>query len=874
MTVQLLQLSMKNLFFFLAIIFSFQVTAQQTLDTVFHPIYGTTQLLEIKQKQWYPESKAFVSTAKNSEELKSLPIYVFRNNLGEVTKTYNDFNNLDIRLFTRDNLHKEVPIPHKIKAKNTSNNIGNDDSGYNQLYPIYNCQFNDNKVCSSFKVGLMDTMGNLVFPIEFDHIQYIDSTFIVKKDNSCYLYDVTFKPINTIAYDSVIYSDFVHNQLIVKKDGLYGMINRFGKEILPIRYKVVQKSRFMTGNYEFSEGNLYGFISWDTKRYLSPFSPVAEIYSRDGFFVYKGATDWNVIDSSGKNLLKSNFQIFNIINKNRFVVGPNYLERALVDGKNRMISDKFYHDIWKINENTLMVGSEAGKIDASDLIKSAKWQLVDLDFQLKNKDSYKSIQKVDDDFLKVWDSKNNFHLVDDAGNEVVDFNVTDAYKYAEGVYKLVVDGKHLFIDLKNPAKRSNYYDNLMCARENRISVQKDDLWGFIDYDFREICPIKADRVTCFEDGIATIEINKQFYIMDSTGKLLAPEYFDFAENVKNGYCRVRRDGKYGLLHKKGVFTIPLMYEENNFVVNNKGKYFFSVRETKGNGKFGIVNQFNEIVHPFIFDNCVELTVFASIEQKRTDGFFAFGGIEKRTTWEYYYLNFDDSKSQLKIQENQMKGFKIVEGRCPKNETQLTKCSGVINWNGMQIIPSIYGNIKPLKNNTFTVYSLRGGGILYTNGKVIIPPIYKYVYELGSDCDLIQVGRHYGGWGLYDYSGNMLADTLYGGFEKPVFGLIPFRNHPNYHFNESKEYVHDEMKYGFMDLNGRIIIEPSYQRYQIPNLKKEEILLIDGSVVTKINGRGQVLEGELLKPTKQTIVNKVPAKRKWRKFWGKKKARWK
>lgn len=865
---------MKKLFFLLAIIFSFQGLAQQTLDTVFHPIYGTTQLLEIKQKQWYPETKAFIATAKNADELKNLPIYIFRTNLGEVTKTYNDFNNLDKRLFTRDNLHKEATIVHKIKTKNTSGNIGNDDSGFNQLYPIYNCQFNDNKVCTSFKVGLMDTLGKMVFPIEFDHIQYIDSTFIVKKDKSYYLYDVTFKPINTIAYDSIIYSDFVHNQLIVKKNGLYGMINRFGKEQLPIKYKIVQKSRYMTGYYEFLAEKFYGFISWDTKRYLAPFSPSAEIYSRDGFYVYKGASDWNVIDSSCKYLLKSNFQVYNIINKNRFVVGPNYQERALVDGKNKMISDKYYHDIWKINETTLMIGSEPGIIDASDLVKSAKWQLVDLDFQLKNKDSYKSIQKVDDDFLKVWDNKNNFHLVDDAGNEVVDLNASDAYKYADGVYKLVVDGKHLFIDLKHPERRSNYYDNLMCARENRISVQKDGLWGFIDYNFREICPIKANKVTCFEDGIATIEINKQFYIMDSTGKLLAPEYFDYAENVKNGFCRVGRDGKYGLLHKKGYFTIPLMYEENNFLVNQKGTYYLSVRKTKGTGKFGIINQFNEIVHPFIYDNCVELSVYASIEQKRSDGFYAFAQIEKRNEIDYHYLNFDDSKTQLKTQENQSKGFKVVQGMCGFNPQPGTKfCYGINNWNGRQVVPFIYTSIGYLKKNTFTVYSISGAGLIDTTGKELIPSVYKYLYELGSDCDLIQVGRHYGGWGLYDYSGNMLADTLYGGFEKPVFGLIPFRNHPNYHFSENKEYVHDEIKYGFMDLNGKVIIEPSYERYQIPNPKKEEILLIDGSTVTKINGKGEVLEGDLLPPQQPTIVNSVPSKRKWWKFWGKKKASW-
>jgi hypothetical protein len=56
-------------------------------------------------------------------------------------------------------------------------------------------------------------------------------------------------------------------------------------------------------------------------------------------------------------------------------------------------------------------------------------------------------------------------------------------------------------------------------------------------------------------------------------------------------------------------------------------------------------------------------------------------------------------------------------------------------------------------------------------------------------------------------------------------------------------------------------------------KKEEILLIDGNTVTKINGKGEVLDGALLPPQKPTIVNSVPSKRKWWKFWGKKKARW-
>jgi hypothetical protein len=134
-----------------------------------------------------------------------------------------------------------------------------------------------------------------------------------------------------------------------------------------------------------------------------------------------------------------------------------------------------------------------------------------------------------------------------------------------------------------------------------------------------------------------------------------------------------------------------------------------------------------------------------------------------------------------------------------------------------------------------------------------------------------VGRHYGGWGLYDYTGNLIADTLYGSFDKPVFDLIPFRNHPNYHYDVNKMFVHDEIKYGFMDMTGKVVIEPSYERYQIPNQKKEEILLIDGNVVTKINGKGEVLEGTLIMKENNSSDNKnIVKKRKCLLFKRKKK----
>jgi hypothetical protein len=65
----------------------------------------------------------------------------------------------------------------------------------------------------------------------------------------------------------------------------------------------------------------------------------------------------------------------------------------------------------------------------------------------------------------------------------------------------------------------------------------------------------------------------------------------------------------------------------------------------------------------------------------------------------------------------------------------------------------------------------------------------------------------------------------------------------------------------MDMTGKVVIEPSYERYQIPNQKKEEILLVDGNVVTKINGKGEVLEGTLIVKENKSSVSKTLVKKR-------------
>lgn len=49
------------------------------------------------------------------------------------------------------------------------------------------------------------------------------------------------------------------------------------------------------------------------------------------------------------------------------------------------------------------------------------------------------------------------------------------------------------------------------------AVRVNGKYGFINNDFREICPIKYDMVGRFRNGMAPVEMNGEKYYIDSNG---------------------------------------------------------------------------------------------------------------------------------------------------------------------------------------------------------------------------------------------------------------------------------------------------------------------------------------------------------------------
>ncbi len=813
-------------------------------DTIYHPFYGDVQMIEIRPSKQVNNQKGFIQIDKSQFSLDQLPKYLLRDRNGEITQKFNflqgDLSDLKLRDVWLENFNLK---PHQLKTKNTSSYVGNDDSGFNIVYPVFHCADVERGKCIDMKLGLIDTLGRIVLPIEYEQIRWIDSVFITQKNDKYFLYSHDFNLLLS-DYQWIEYVNTFRDHLIVKNNEKYGLVHRSGKNLLLKEFDLIRNSKYMNGHYEFLKNGLWGFVDHSFTNYMEPFSPTPNLFRRDGHFQFMDEFGmWNVINSSGKVLLRSKLEMYQVISQDRFLVF-RYVkdigyERFLVDSRGIVLTDLVYYDIWRMNGNTLIAGYDASIHDDSNIKKSSKWVLLDENGQKKSPRVYKSIQLIDENFLGVWTYKNKLHVIDSYGNDVLGYEIQDVYKYSDHLYKVKIKDEHQFLDLNDPKYISKRYDQLQCVKDNRIGVQNDGLWGFVDAEtYREILPPIADQIICFQNGIACYKRKNKWIIIDSIGRPLSKDLFDNVKQLENGFVIVEIKGFYGVVDRFGKYAIPPIYDEIKFVIQKGDNSYAGVGKY---GKYGIINLRNEIVYPFIFESCAELTYHAAGSHGRKDGYYAFLVIKKRNTIEYYSLNFDSSKDHIRVQANPHKGFRVFEEECTQQPSG--KCFGVVNWDGMQIIPPVYAHIKDLRYNTFEIYSSKGVGLVDTNGRILIPPVYKYLYELAGDSTLLQVGRHQGCWGLYARDGRKIADTLYGGFDSPVYSLIPFYADFNYRFEESK-WVHDPKKIGFMNRNGEIIIDALYDKFYVDSPQKGMIRLIYGDQTCVVNGDGELQEGKL------------------------------
>lgn len=283
---------------------------------------------------------------------------------------------------------------------------------------------------------------------------------------------------------------------------------------------------------------------------------------------------------------------------------------------------------------------------------------------------YDNINLCKDDSLAAAFINETSGFIDLDGNVVVPFDYDYCGTFSEGLADVRKNGLIGFVnkngELVIPCKYKNLYNG--CGfREGLVGVSIDgelpgDIWGYIDQNGNIIIPFqKGITGAPFSSGLS------MRYRTDKNGLLIihgtacegafiykngeqASDFFETQniEGFRKGYCTIKdKNGWEGLVNTQGEFTIPCKYsfiangfDDKYVLIGINNKYGFADKATgqivippiyeisyrgwsfneglipvKKDGKYGYINEHNQIVIPFTYDDAFAFSEGFAVVQR-------------------------------------------------------------------------------------------------------------------------------------------------------------------------------------------------------------------------------------------------------------------
>lgn len=151
------------------------------------------------------------------------------------------------------------------------------------------------------------------------------------------------------------------------------------------------------------------------------------------------------------------------------------------------------------------------------------------------------------------------------------FVCTYEVNYVDGIYKTKIineKNEEIYIGYENYFVIQNIDENNnLWVEENVIKVQKNGKYGLINIDGAEVLPCEYDSITAMKGIKNSLIIKKENLvgIVNSHGTIVVPvEYSDIASITKNyedGYIVKNSESKFGVINQKGEVLVSCMYNE-------------------------------------------------------------------------------------------------------------------------------------------------------------------------------------------------------------------------------------------------------------------------------------------------------------------------
>ena len=551
------------------------------MDTLYYPFYDGKQMIEVDHIGYWDRKIYFLEQseprAMPHSMFNPMPIgneYFFRDSSGAIVKAFNTKHSLAV--LTKH--FKKVPIRKKsngLRFLNSyhSNNLNRDGvwyqspqimfdfSGYYKVSTGFAEQIHAREggsglgQKSDLKFGLIDSLGKVVIPIEYNDILPFNNNLLVQKENKWGMINYENKVLVALSYDSY---EFESSQQSISPQS---MINVF---FLTVKSTI-------NYNPEYSYNAI--FLAQDNKLIiLNDYDKLEHDYSRNP--MQKDGKRFISISKNGKKgLLNEDYQE---------VVPPNF-------------------EIFEYNRNNqgLFRVSQAGKFGFWD---RNFMEIIPLEY-----DYAESFQS---DSTALVLKNGTFYRIDTKNK--VNSNGILTPEWKKGELSFVTDKKFLSVETNEFQGIVNTSTNSMVLPivynksitpvqinsflEVNKALFKEKKLEFIDK------PDMIAEILFHQNKIIVKNFNNQYGIIDSTFNVLIDFEYDKLESIPCAlnYLLYTKNGNEGVMDYNGNDLFKEAYEEVRYDIHYEQER--DIFKVKKNEKWGVINFDNKNLLPFEYDS--------------------------------------------------------------------------------------------------------------------------------------------------------------------------------------------------------------------------------------------------------------------------------
>jgi hypothetical protein len=485
--------------------------------------------------------EAFIINYPSSPYIRKAQDKLF--GLSTSNKRLSDYKNFINTYPTNPNVEKCWEIIYRIETKHLSPGVL---VNFLLDYPEYPYSHKIKEEISSLillkiptrinnKWGFIDTSGNWIIKPQFESCEPFIEGMSLYSENGLFGFINTKGEIIIEA----IYEDadaFNNGLAIVNSGEKYGVLNRFGVEKVAFDYEDI--GEFINGVAYASKKGKYGYIN------------------EEGFVVVPFIYDLAFSFNNRKALVKRGGKFGVVDLENNWIIPFNYdwIEPYFSDSLIKVRIDKNLGLINIFGEVILPIEyDQIGKINSELLIvvKDSKVGYVNA-----KGDNIIPLIYESDPFIMDWGEfkdglarikiKHKMGLIDTSGERIIPAIFEKIGDFEGDLFPVKKRGKWGYSDLKIKLKISYKFDEAYPFHGGIAKVRKKNSWGFIDENAKELIPIIYSKITAIQ-GLYIVEKDSLFGMMDYSGNEVLSTVFDKIEYNELGFFLIEVKGKLAYL---------------------------------------------------------------------------------------------------------------------------------------------------------------------------------------------------------------------------------------------------------------------------------------------------------------------------------------